>query len=450
MSNIVSRFTHPAVATARPPVLFDRVVFRFVEPVDLPLQEDDANGATGAELIAALKELAADGLCDEPPEWPSPQSLPVTVRASVGVPSGGTVAVGGRLVFKVFSRPGGWHIAANSRLTLNGMDFLRSRLPDAGALGLALDGGTNWVGPADATWDELQRTQVDGLAFALDAWWSDFRARLPGGAQLADPLLALRDVELCRDVARRDAIATALALHGTWPDGMRHLVTTFYAADQGNVLASDGAGVRWSSRPQEPPLALKAYAKRVDLLRLEAVASKGVGVKRLLGLAPKERVHPVALAHSALGGLLTRVARGGSVHLDTLSQHVVAMDDPPAAGEELLFALGPLLAVASDGAAPRPGAPISGATRLLARATVRDLLRLGVTRPRTPSGRVVPKSSPVREALDGMVRTGVLRFRRGYRCDFVLRPRFTTARRSLAPIVLPLLPEACAPALAAE
>jgi hypothetical protein len=379
-----------------------------------------------------------------------PPRIKQRVNAWVDVPAGGGVRVGGELIFSFISRIG-WALNANSKLWCNGMELLRSRLPDGGdSLGLSLDGATNWIGPADDNWRALGSTQADDVAYALCSVWTKVRSGLSLARRVADPTVALRDVELCHDLDHSSAIATVVALHGSYPEGSRHVVETFYPEVQSNTLSSHGAGVRWAM-DGSGELALKAYAKCRRLLRLEVAASKGRGVSKLIEAVPQHTNRDVVLLQQPLSSLLRRVMAGGAVHVDALLGHVVETRNDDSLWADLLEGLAPLLALRGTPTRNRPGAPVTAATLALARDTLTDLLLLGCARPLTSAGKLVPRGNPVRDALDAMTRPhGPLVFRRGYRRNFVLRPKFAGARHRLSQALLTEL--RCAPtvALAAE
>ncbi|MHB1204497.1 MAG: hypothetical protein ACYCZX_02935, partial [Rhodospirillaceae bacterium] len=205
-----------------PAVLFDRLCLRFPAPLDLGLLESDVTLPNGSPIRALLQGLADEGLCEPPDDAPLPPRVTVRVDTVVDVRGGGRVRVGGQLGFSYISRLG-WALAANSKLWCNGMDFLRSRLGDAG-LGWSLDGATNFVGPVDDRWPALHDAQLDGLAEAFVSVWSKLRRGLRVPRSTGEPFVALREAELDVDVPCRDAVARAVALHGTYPRGTRHVV----------------------------------------------------------------------------------------------------------------------------------------------------------------------------------------------------------------------------------
>lgn len=429
--------TRPA-APRSTPVLLDRLVLRFVEPIDLGLTEPYANPADGHPLLPLLQSLAEDGLCDEP-SGVLPSRIKQRINMLVDVPGGGRVHVGGDLTFS-FIRQLGWAVNANSLLWCNGMEFLRSRLPDGGdSLGLSLDGSTNWIGRADEGWHALAVAQSDGVAHALFSAWARVRARLGLGNNVS-PIVALRDVEACHDLFTPNATPLTASLQGTYPNGSQFVAQTFYAAVQINGLWSRGVSVRWTSSASGE-FALKAYTKRPSLLRLEVAASKGRGVRKLLEAAPQDQTRAVRLSTQFLADLLRRVLAGAAVHVGALRDHINEVRFDDGLWADLLEGLAPLLSVRGAPTPSRPGAPVAETTLALARDALMGLLFTGAVRPLTATGKLVPKGNPVRKALEVMARPeGVLVFRPGYRRQFVLRPKFAGSRARVVAALLPTWP----------
>lgn len=437
--------THRPFTTPYPPGLFDLLRLRFDDAVDLGLTEQEMHTPDGRVLIPLLHELADEGLCEVPPEIPQGPSVTVRINTVVNASGGGRVHVGGHFSLRCISRIG-WSVTPNSRLFTNGMEFLRSRLPNASALGMALNRGSNWIGPADESWPELFDLQCEEIAAAFVSVWHRFRRHLGTSSRVANPRVAIRDVEVCRDLFRSDAIGAVLALRGTRPAGMRIASETDYIGDETTELSPVGAGIRWSPRPNKPCLILKAYAKRRDLLRLEVSASYGKGVKAVIEEVPQDTTRTVIMEQQPLAGLLRRVGHGAAKRLDGLANHVARVRTDAGNIVQFIAGLNPLSALLVPGPV-RAGAPLSEATRILAGDTLRHLVRTGSVRPLTPAGKFVRADSPVRAALEIMRRRGIVTFRGGWGASYEVDEEFNGARAALAPGFTPTLDP---PGLAAE
>lgn len=423
-------FQHP------PPrwlAFIDKMTVALRQAVPVPGHGNDQRRPDRDVLRSMLGALAAAGLCNEPRDVPNVGRFKQRVNFSRFL--GGMRFVHGELTF-AYAGGVGWVVSPRSRFTINGMVLLRDILcRDHGwhVEGRALDGGDNWIGPlSEANQGVLQDMQCDAAAFALAAAWRAVRRALAVPDDVPEPLVALAELEVCTDIPSADAVAQIVALHGTFPHGMRKVVTTFHPGDQANMLSSEGASVRWSTTAGRRDITLKAYAKLADMVRLELVVRGANGVRQLLD-GTGDRTQDVKFVQEDLADLLRRTSFKAEYHLDELQEWLPRVSSEPWNMVAFLAGLSPLLIVA-NGLKWRPkGPPTKASTKFAAGFIVADLLQRGQARACLLSGKLAPKGNPLRDALDhASGNGGVLEFRGGYRSSYVVRPEYAGARAALS------------------
>jgi hypothetical protein len=287
-------------------------------------------------------------------------------------------------------------VTAGSRLDLPALRLLRAHLVDEGedVGGLAMDGAGNVIGPTADRAADLLRVQLGLVRGAVDAFTAVLAVAIlyPALGHQADDALSrhvreerlwVRTLEVNRDYAVADAVAAVRALDKAPPPDVRRASRDVY--DNG------GVAVRWKRTGTDE---VKAYAKRPDLLRLEAARRTRRDVAALTGAASEEIGGDEAVA------LLLNAAQLAEADLDWAEAHALQALVAPSDPGRLVVRLLPLVRLAA-GEKPNPGArgpgpgqsTVAGAKRALS-----DLLTTGAPQPR-PDG-------PARRAAAVVVRAG--------------------------------------------
>ncbi|MEN3164114.1 hypothetical protein WI697_18885 [Tistrella mobilis] len=344
-----------------PAVLLDKISFGFSAAVGgIP---------EGAEerVAAALRE---GGLLRR-------ASAPVSghVTWEVRVPAEDTGGTPLDAVIACVIAPPVLRITSGSRFALPTLRLLRAHLLDEGEeVGdVALDGADNLVGPTADSAADLLRVQLELVRSAVDAFVEVLATAIinpaldhPPHADLAEHVLEerlwVRSLEVNRDHPVADAVVAVRALDRLPPPDARRISRDVY--DNG------GIAVRWKRTKKDE---VKVYAKRPDLLRLEAVRRTRRDVAALTGHTSQE------IGGEEAVNLLLHAARMAEGDLAWAEPHVWEALEAPFDPGELVARLLPIVRLAAGekatpgtrGPRPRPDT-VAGAQRALS-----DLLTTG-------------------------------------------------------------------------
>ena len=235
---------------------------------------------------------------------------------------------------------------------------LRALIGDEAAGPRALDNKANVIGPTDA-FPDIERTCVDLVHIAMQEALGAVQDLLGPGPVLSDGECWLSGFEATRDLPMPEAPAMAWRVAHSVLSGSRFVSRDLYSSRRGLRVDRGYASCRFYQRATGA--AVKVYAKRDDLLRIEWVLDHREAVRRE---ADRERADLSADAAAGLVESTLAAARGALAAAQTEVLDVCSGVATPA---DVALALLPLLRLGDpDGPAAR-GRPAAVPPDALAR-----------------------------------------------------------------------------------
>lgn len=306
----------------------------------------------------------------------------------------------------------------SAKISMNAMEMLRADLSNVDQTLKGLDNKKNLVGHVQGRERQLLARQLACVKRAMDAFLKLIDSALPEGLHHIEEKLTLTSCEATLDVTMPNAIALTRALGRAPLNGAINHDDGAYCRNNG-----DRAGlpvVRYWLKNKGP--AYKAYAKLVDLLRLEISCLNHKTVKSLVPQGA-DRTNEITASEAA--DLVLAFARAAEPELAKLRDHANAVRQGSAPLTELINAIQPLLDFAS-GKRIGAGRPANDKTKAAAQAAFNALLYSGKivlsTIGRIPS---------LRECLNDLCANDGPLIREGYHAIYVLNPKYANALCSL-------------------
>ena len=268
------------------------------------------------------------------------------------------------------------HLTATrgSSITLNGMRVLRADLPAPAVGDLGLNGNDNVVGVTAGRARELLARQLPLIRAQVEAVRAAIITGLPSAILPLEQRFWLKEAEVCVDHASADPHQAVRNLQRFALRGSSEVVSDLFQA-----RSSGGDRVpAVTYRDLKAGPALKIYAKREDLVRVEVACRSRDEVNHVLGRSDLEDLGPPRLDFTGDNGvqLLLDLARAVEERVRRLEEHLGEAGEGGRGLVETIAVLEPLYVLAK-GERDRGGRPPEPGTVAAAKRALERLLQEG-------------------------------------------------------------------------